>query len=302
MRKLVPVFAVLLAFLSGSIYGQLATYPSSQSESLLIGPGDMLHIQVCDTPQFEQHAQVDDEGQIPLLYLGNVSVVGETPGRAAATIASKLLSGGLMLHPQVSVSIEHYATQDVSVLGQVDKPGSYPIGTPRSIFAILSMAGGLNSVADRHIFVRRRGNLGEQQTFLVANAPSAGIANDLEVFPGDTIIVPKVSLVYILGDVGRPGGYALAGNNANMTLLGILAEAGSANKTAALSNAKLLRKSADEYTVMPVNIGAIQVGKVQSPALEPDDIIFVPFSYAKNLVLNAAAMATAASSAALFIP
>jgi polysaccharide export outer membrane protein len=302
MLKSVPISAFLFAFLCGSIHGQLPANQSSQTESLLIGPGDMLHIQVCDTPQFDQHAQVDDEGQIRLLYLGNIHVAGETPGQAAVTISSKFLSEGLMLHPQVGVSIEHYATQDVSVLGQVDKPGSYPIGTPRSVFVVLSMAGGLNSVADRHIIVRRRGNLGVQQTFLVANAPRAGIANDLEVFPGDTIIVPKVSLVYILGDVGRPGGYPLAGNDTNMTLLGILAEAGSANKTAALSNAKLLRKSAEGYTVTPLNVGAIQVGKAQSPALEPDDILFVPFSYAKNLVLNAAAMATAASSAALFIP
>jgi polysaccharide export outer membrane protein len=302
MRKSVAITSFLFVVFSGSIYGQLVEHRSSQTESLLIGPGDGLHILVCDTPQFEQNVRVDDEGQIPLLYLGNVAVAGKTPGEAASIIASKFLSGGLMPHPQVSVSIEHYATQDVSVLGQVDKPGSYPIGTPRSILVILSMAGGLSPVADRHVIIRRRGNRGLQQTFFVANVPDADPANDLDIFPGDTVIVPKVSLIYVLGDVGRPGGYALDGNDGNMTLLGILAEAGSANRTALLSNVKLLRRSSDGYAVSTVNVGAIQLGKAQSPALRSDDIIFIPFSYAKNLVLNAAAMATAASSAALFLP
>jgi len=299
-RTLITVF--LLACALVTIDRSVIAQSSTQTESLLIGPGDMLHIQVYDTPQFEQHPRVSDSGDVPLLFLGDVRVVGETPAQAADTISARLVSGALMLHPQVSVLIEQFATQDISILGQVDKPGSYPIGTPRSIFAVLSMAGGLDSTADRHVIVRRRGSLGAQVTFFVANTPNGGIANDLEIYPGDTVIVPKVGFVYILGDVARPGGYALTSNDANITVLAALAEAGSTNRTAVLSNVRLLRKTDTGYMVASVNIGAIQVGKSPDVALQPNDILFIPFSYSKNFVLNAAALATSASSAALFIP
>ena len=302
MYKRILETVFLVACVLVTIDGIAAAQSSPHTESLLIGPGDMLHVQVYDTPQFEQHPRVNDSGTVPLLFLGDVQVAGETPAQAANTISAKLISGGLMLHPQVSVLIEQFATQDVSILGQVNKPGSYPIGTARSIFAVLSAAGGLDSTADRHIIVRRRGSVGSQETFFVANTPDGGIANDLEIYPGDTIIVPKVSFVYVLGDVARPGGYALTSNDANITILAALAEAGSTNRTAVLSNARLLRKSNTGYSVASVNIGAIQVGKSQDIALQPNDILFIPFSYSKNFLLNAAALATSASTAALFIP
>jgi len=302
MYKGLFIVVSLIACAPGMIHSIADAQTPTPTESLLIGPGDMLHVQVYDTPQFEQHPRVSDSGDVPLLFLGDVRVVGETPAQAADTISARLVSSALMLHPQVSVLIEQFATQDVSILGQVDKPGAYPIGTPRSIFAVLSMAGGLDATADRHVIVRRRGSLGAQVTFFVANTPNGGIANDLEIYPGDTVIVPKVGFVYVLGDVARPGGYALTSNDANITVLAALAEAGSTNRTAVLSNVRLLRKTDTGYMVASVNIGAIQVGKSPDVALQPNDILFIPFSYSKNFVLNAAALATSASSAALFIP
>ena len=274
----------------------------SPAESLLIGPGDMLHVQVCDTPQLEQRPRVDDEGNIALLFLTKLKVRGMTPSEAADLIQTAMLSQGLMKHPQVAVSVDQYATQAVSVLGQVDKPGAYPIQTPVSILAVISMAGGLTSVADRNILVRRHGEKRHQESFLLANAPSSDFMTDLTIYPGDTVIVPRVSFVYVLGDVGRPGGYPMATGDAPSTVLTLLAQAGAANKSAILSSAKILRKSNTGYTVLPIDLARLQRGTSADVALEPEDVIYVPFSYAKNFVLNAAAMATSVASATIFLP
>jgi polysaccharide export outer membrane protein len=115
-----PRFCTLLLLLFS-----LAAASPAQKESLLIGPGDLLHLEVYDTPEMEQHARVTDAGNIPFSFLGNVNVSGLTPEQAAEQIEHKLQAAGIMLHPQVSVCVEAYATGNASVMGEVQKPGSY---------------------------------------------------------------------------------------------------------------------------------------------------------------------------------
>src|SRR5271154_4839582 len=110
---------LLLVLLQG------ATTLLAQSESLLIGPGDLLHIQIYDTPEMEQRARVTDAGGIPFSFLGDVSVSGLTPGQAGERIQDRLVAAGIMKHPQVMVRVEAYATQNAAVMGQVVKPGVY---------------------------------------------------------------------------------------------------------------------------------------------------------------------------------
>src|SRR5271156_5237496 len=138
------IFLIALAVATVCAFAQTAAAPTpSSSESILIGPGDMLHIQVFDTPEMDQHARVTDDGNVPLIFLGNVHVAGLTPESAARTIETELKSRELMKHPQVTVNIEQYATQGVLVIGQVAHPGSYQIDTARPVLDVLSLAGGL---------------------------------------------------------------------------------------------------------------------------------------------------------------
>ena len=128
----------------------------AKEESLLIGPGDQLHVQVFATPDLEQHPRVTDAGDVPLMLLGNVRVTGLTPAQAAVTIEKDLIAGNFLLHPQVTVTVEQFATQGVTVLGQVRQPGTFPVTAPRSIFDMIAMAGGLTDVADRAITIERK--------------------------------------------------------------------------------------------------------------------------------------------------
>jgi polysaccharide export outer membrane protein len=271
-----------------------------QTESMLIGPGDTLHVQFYDTPEMEQRCRVDDAGNAPMLFLGKVHLAGDTPADAASELKSLMVARNIMRHPQVVVTVEQYATQNVSVVGEVSKPGLYAIATPVSVLAVISMAGGFDALSDRHILIRHQDRKVPITKYYASNDPEVAIEADVTVYPGDTILVSKVSVVYVLGDVGRPGGYPMSTNDSSVTLLQALAMAGSPNKTARLSDAKLIRKTQEGYVEVPVRISTIEKGKQPDPVLRANDVIFVPFSLAKNFVLSGAAIAASVAAAAVY--
>jgi polysaccharide export outer membrane protein len=273
---------------------------AQQPESLLIGPGDLLHVQVFDTPELEQKgARVTDAGELPLLLGGNVKVDHLTPAEAARSIEKALVDGHFLLRPQVTVTVEEYATQKVSVLGEVKTPGAYAINTPRSVLDVLVLAGGLTEVADRKILIERHGS-GEKVPYFVSN--KAGVAMDtaVKVNPGDTVYVAKAGLVYVLGDVGRPGGYTMTNNEAQLTVLELLARAGGTNHSAVPSHARLIHRTAQGYQDEALSLSDMQKGKKPDRPLTADDIVYVPFSYGRNAAMNVAGMASSVASAAIY--
>jgi polysaccharide export outer membrane protein len=273
---------------------------TQSGESILIGPGDLLHVQFYDTPELDQHPRLDDLGSAQLLFVGPLTLSGKSPTAAARLIAAQMIAGHFMSHPQVTVTIEQYATQEVTVSGEVGHPGTYVITTPRSILDLLSMAGGLGQLADRHIIIQHRGINAQRLPYFFSNNPKVQLATDVTIRPGDLILVPKVGVVYILGDVGRPGGYPLITNDGRESLLQAVAVAGAANKTAVLSAVRLLRKTADGYTEVKIDLDKVQKGRAPGVELTADDVLFVPFSYAKNFALNGTGIAASVASAALY--
>jgi polysaccharide export outer membrane protein len=269
-----------------------------QNESLLIGPGDLLHLQVYDTPEMEQRVRVTDAGTIPFAFLGHVVVAGLTPEQAAEQIGRKLVAAGVMLHPQVSVRVEAYATQNVSVMGEVVKPGVYEVDTPRKVVDVLALAGGLTYIADRHITIQRSGGEKEKVGYYYSNAGETALSKDPMVYPGDAVVVSKVALFYVLGDVSKPGGYPMSTNDSKMTVLEALATAGYANHTAAVGKSKLVRQTAMGVQEINLPVGAMQKGKIPDVALLPDD---VPFSFMRNIGVNGQGILASATSSAIYI-
>ena len=272
---------------------------AAQNESLLIGPGDMVQVDVLDTPEMSQQVRVTDGGDIPLAYLGTMHVAGDTPGAAAERIQQALTQRGIMRHPEVTVRVQEYATQDVAVLGQVHSPGSYPIATAQTILKVLSLAGGVLDTADRHIVVKRRATQ-EQVDYYLSNNPSQAFEAIVTVHPGDTVLVSRAPVVYILGDVNRPGGYAIATNDSHLMLLQAMAMAGSASKTSAPSRARLIRKTPNGVTETALHLDEIEKGKREDIELRADDIVYVPFSMMKNLAVNSASIAASTAGAAMY--
>jgi polysaccharide biosynthesis/export protein len=294
--KNLPRFSTFLLLLSS-----LAASAPAQKETLLIGPGDLLHLEVYDTPEMEQHSRVTEAGNIPFSFLGNVHVSGLTPEQAAEQIEHSLQAAGIMLHPQVSVEVESYALANASVMGEVQKPGTYEIDTPHRVVDVLALAGGMTPVADRHITIQRFGPDKQKVDYYYSNAGDAALSNDPMVYPGDSVVVSKVAVVYVLGDVFKPGGYPINTNNSKMTALQAIALAGYANHTAAVGRSRLVRQTTNGVQEINLPVGAMQKGKMPDVALLPDDVVYVPFSFMRNLEVNSQGILASVTSSAIYI-
>ena len=272
----------------------------AQNESLLIGPGDLIQVDVMETPEMEQQVRVTDAGTAPLAYIGSIHVSGQTPQSAAAMIQAALMEKKIMVKPQVTVKVQEYATQDVSVLGQVHTPGTYAITTPQTILKILSLSGGLTEAADRHITVKRQKS-GEQLRYYVSNDAEQALSEVVMVYPGDTVLVGRAPMVYIMGDVNRPGGYVIATNDAHLSVLQAIAMAGSASKTAEQSRVRLIRTTGQGEVELPIHLDAIQKGKQPDVMLQPNDVVYVPFSWMKNVAMSSSSIGASTAGAAVYL-
>jgi polysaccharide export outer membrane protein len=275
---------------------------ASTSESLLIGPGDQLHVAIVDTPELDQHPRVTDSGEVPIEGVGDVKVVGLTPSAAAVVIGESLIRARYMNHPAVVVSIEQFATQTISVLGEVKSAGAYPIATPRSILDVLALAGGLTPLADRHILIEQHSDPAHALDYFYSNNAHQAIERQVLVSPGDTVLVAKAGIIYVLGDVNRPGGYAMTNNESQLTALQAIALAGGLSKTAKEGQVSLIRQEpGGAYSEKQLSASRLQQGKESDIPLHAGDVLYVPFSYGKNLaIVGAGSIAGAAASAAVY--
>ena len=273
----------------------------AQQESLVIGPGDEVHVQVFDTPDLNEDARVTDSGELPLVLGGKIKLASLTPDEAAHSIEAALIQAHVMYYPRVLVTVTQYATQNVTVFGQVVKPGTYNIDTPRSVVDVLGLAGGLTDLADRHVTIERHTSH-RQISYTVSNRSDDLLDQKVMVNPGDKVVVPKAGIVYVLGDVGRPGGYPMTNNDGTLTVLQAIAAAGGTANSAVPSKTRLIRRtSVGGYQSDPVPFSAMQKGKKPDIPLQAGDIVYVPFSYLRNTALGLTGIAAAATSAVIYV-
>jgi polysaccharide export outer membrane protein len=266
-----------------------------------IGPGDLLEISEAHMPEFRTVARVSAAGIVALPLIGDVKLAGMDESSAAKTIADALAQQGMLLHPQVFVMVTASGAQDVTVLGEVLRPGVYPFGAHHRLHDAISQASGLTPTAGSLIYISHRkatqpGDtaepseagqpaLVERPAMTVALDPSAeGRAEDHnpELQPGDTVQVTRVGLVYVVGDVIRPGGFPLEPSR-RTTVLQALSLAWGPSQNAALSKALLIREQNDGRTVTVLNLKRMLHGQDPDLPLSERDIVYVPDSTAKNL-------------------
>jgi polysaccharide export outer membrane protein len=268
--------------------------------SLKIAPGDLLHITVFDVPEMTQEVRVGANGKAQLALIGEIALAGMTGQEAGETIARELRNKKLLLSPQVNVLVKEFATQGVSVSGEVQHPGVYQVLGSRTLLDLISMAGGLTNVADSRITVQRRGAAEQKITVkLKTDDPETSLANNVQVYPGDLILVPRAGIVYVLGEVNRPGGFVMQ-DSGKITLLQALAQAGGASKSASLSKAVLMRKNAQGYATTKLHVGKIEKGENPDLELHANDILFVPNNRLKNVLSGTQSVASAIGSASIY--
>jgi len=267
---------------------------------LKIAPGDLLHITVFDVPEMTQDVRIGAKGEAQLALIGNIDLAELTGEEAGDAIARELRNRKLLLSPQVNVLIKEFASQGVSVIGEVQHPGVYQVLGSRSLLDLISMAGGLTNVADTRITIKRR--RGSEQAITVklkTDDPATSLNNNVQIYPGDLIVVPRAGIVYVLGDVNRPGGFVMQ-DSGKITLLQALAQAGGASKSASLSKTVLMRKNAQGYETTKLHVGKIQKGEAPDLDLHSNDILFVPNNRLKNALSGTQSLLSSIGSASIY--
>jgi polysaccharide export outer membrane protein len=263
-----------------------------------IGPGDLLNISVFDIPEMTQSIRVNDAGDATINLVGTLHLAGLSAFEAQSLIAATLKARNFLVDPEVSVFISQYTTQGVSILGEVHQPGVYQVLGTRTLLDIISEAGGITAFASSEATIKRAS--GEILKVRLTKDAQASFAADVPLMPGDKVMIPRAGIVYVLGDVGRPGGFIMS-NDGKITLLQAIALAGGPNRTSALNHAQLIRKSSAGTPQMEVKVKQILDGKLADFPLQSEDILYVPSSGAKSLIYRTAPpIAASAAGAAIY--
>lgn len=248
-----------------------------------IVPGDMLDVSEFHTPEFHSNVRVAASGTVQLPMIGEVSVNGLDEDAAARAIADALLKKGVLLHPQVSVLITVSVGQDVTILGEVARPGIYPFGAHHRLLDAISAASGLTPAAGALVAIYHRDAPETPQVVaLPEGVASPTPEHNPELLPGDMVRVSRTGLVYVVGDVLRPGGFAMEPGE-SMTVLRALSLAWGPSMNASLKNAVLIRERDGGRSVTTLNLKRILQGRDPDLPIQEHDILYVPDSAAKNL-------------------
>ncbi len=249
------------------------------SDALLLDEGDLVELRVFDTPELSGKFRVDDLGEISLPVGGAVKVKGLNAEQAQFAVEERFRQKQILREPNVEILVLEYATQGVTVAGEVKAPGVYPWVTKHTVADFIAVAGGITPTASRTITVNRR-NREQVMTFQLGNSAQLPGGADMQVEPGDRIQVKRAGVVYVVGDVGRPGGY-LVDNTDTITVLQALALAQGVNKTAK-SDAKLIRNTSGGRIESDLPLKKIVSNRAADPKLQDGDIVFVPVSGGKQ--------------------
>ena len=273
---------------AGSVYaekpaaqtpGSSATLPAPGS--VHIGPGDLLDIQVFGVPDLSQKTRVTSSGDVYLPLAGYVHLDGLTVEEAQQTIESRLRAGQFVNEPHVAIFVAEYAT-GVSVMGEVARPGVYPIFGSRRLFDVISAAGGLTDKAGRVVTITHRDQPQQPVSVTFDPDPSKNSASNVDIVQGDTVVVTRAGVIYVVGEVQQPSGFLMEASQ-NFTVLKALALAHGPGRYAKLDKSKVIRKKADgSYEEIPVALRKILDAKDKDVPLQADDILFVPASGGKR--------------------
>jgi polysaccharide export outer membrane protein len=197
----------------------------AHAEEVLLGPSDVLKISVHGNPDLTLETRISQAGTITFPLVGQVGIGGLAVSAAEAKLAGLLVSGGFVRKPQVNILVTSPQSQLVSVLGQVAKPGRYPVDGKQGLIDILALAGGvLPDGGDIVYLIRKRNGASTKETVdLVKMMRSGDLKLNLGLATGDVVFVERAPRFYIYGEVQKPGAYRL---EANMTVQQVLSLGG----------------------------------------------------------------------------
>lgn len=296
----------------------LGASSASLSSDYRIGADDLLKISVFEAPEIDREVRVSASGTISLPLLGDLQAEGLTPIELEGVIDA-LLRRTYMKDPHVSVFVSEMQSHSVAVFGAVKKPGVFQIRGAKTLVEMLSMAEGLSDDAGDTVVIVRHNSAAAggpaasdedgpssadgARARLVSAAPmvtekpnnpsetgsrSINLKNLLEsgdpaanvlVYPGDIVKVERAGVVYVVGEVKKPGGFELR-NNEPISVVQAVALAEGLTRTSATRHARVIHTdpATGERTEVPIDLKKILAGRAPDPMLKARDIVFVPNS------------------------
>ena len=273
------------------------TTPPANSSALVIGPGDEVEITVYGAPDLSEHTRVSADGNISMPLIDYVRIAGLSSSEAEGAIEAKLHQNNVLNDPRVSVYVKEYTSSGISVAGEVTRPGVYSALGPHRLLDILQTAGGPNDKAANKVVISHR-NQKDATTLSLSKDPAEMAASNVDLQPGDTVVVPRAGIVYILGEVTRPGGYVL-NSTGGITVLQVIAVAGGPTHLASAGKTRLLRRIGNGFQEQQIDVKKLLRGKAPDVSVRDEDILFIPSSAIKT-TLNASALVGVAATTAIY--
>ena len=301
LPRLFTMFAWVVACLAQQAPDKIVK--ANNVTAYVIGTQDEVSVRVLDFEEIkETPVRVDLRGEITLPMIGRVRAAGLTTEQLEIELKTKLSK--YLLQPEVTVTLTAYRSQPVLVLGSVKTPGSIQLEGRKTLFEVISLAGGIAPDAGYTIKITRRKENGRiplvgavEDTTGQYSIADVAVKSVLEaknpeenilILPNDTITVPRGNLIYVIGAVKKTGGFVL-GDNESISILQALSLADGLDKMASPKDAKILRLSPGSATrtEIPVDVKKIFDGKTNDVPLGAEDILFVPNSKSRSAAMKA---------------
>lgn len=237
-----------------------------------LGVGDQIAIAVFGQPDLSAEVTVGESGGIMVPLIGTLNVLNMSAAQLESVLARRLKDGGYLQNPGVSVQIRQLRSQVVSVMGEVQRPGRYPIQGKMTVLEALATAGGLTQRADKSILVLRKsptaasGDSAREEISIQLDTSGAQFRGRLDapLVNDDVIYVGVQKLFYVHGEVRRPGAYPM---EQGMNIMKALALSGGVSDRGSIRRIKVHRLDAQKV---------LREVRAELPmAIEPDDVIYV---------------------------
>jgi polysaccharide biosynthesis/export protein len=288
--------SVRLAVLFGCIHSLTAqpaagaVESSAEVRNYTLGPGDEISIRVLDSADIpDKPIRVDPGGEIALPLIGRIQAAGRSVAVLETEITNRLRT--YVKNPQVSINITEFGSQPVSVLGSVTAPGVYQLSGTKTLAQVLALAKGLAPDAGSEIRIASyHGGSTPSDDPKVTSVrvddllSSSGAGGGILIRPRDVITVPKARIIYVIGEVHKPGVHVLS-NHESISVLEAVSMAEGVLPSAAAQHAKLLRRdpNSNQRVEIALDLKRILAGKAENIMLRPDDILLVPNSAARSV-------------------
>jgi len=261
-RRIAATLCLAAVTLSGAAFGQSRE---------ILGEGDSIRITVFQNPDLTTETRISEQGAITFPLIGEVKLAGLTPARAEARIAEQLVKGKFLVRPQVSVNLVQVRSRQVSVLGQVARPGRYPLDdTSANLTDILALAGGVSPGGDDNVTVtmKRDGKVVKLDVDVPTMYRTGDLSRNIRLENGDVIYVQRAPVFYIYGEVQRAGSYRL---EQGMTVMQALSVGGGVTPRGTDRGLKIRRRGPD---------GALHsIDAKLTDLVEANDVVYIRESW-----------------------